>query len=89
MGVRVRCARGSLSVSWFLDALARVSDCRGSSALPAPRGSPMAEVTIDVREKKLLEIFNAMAGGHHVRALPAGDVQADFSSGRPGWVAER
>ena len=49
----------------------------------------MAEVTIDVREKKLIEIFNAKADGHHVRALPVGDVQVDYSSGRPGWVAER
>ncbi len=49
----------------------------------------MAEVTIDVREEKLVEILNAKAGGHHVRALPVGDVQVDYWSGRPGWLTER
>ena len=49
-----------------------------------------AEVSIDVREKALIRVFEERgAKGYSVRALPLGDVECIYANGRPGWLVER
>ena len=48
----------------------------------------MTKVTIDSRERPLLNIFRGRSDGFEVRSLPCGDIEVEYENGR-GWICER
>ena len=48
----------------------------------------MTKVTVDSRERTLLKLFRELSDGFETRALPVGDVEAEYENGR-GWLCER
>ena len=62
--------------------------CHAICVCVPQRVAQMTKVTIDSRERTLLNIFRERGDGFEVRSLPCGDIEVEYENGR-GWICER